>query len=90
MRILLLMFCLMLTNSPVSARPVSEPARLLELRSMLATNQFERDVEELQAANPYADHYLILRLEIEVMRRQNPEHSDFLDRYLRRLLQSER
>jgi len=90
MRILLLIFCLMLTLSPVSARPVSEPARPLEVGSVLVARQFDRDVEELQAANPYADHYLILRLEIEVMRRQNPEHSDFLDRYLRRLLQSER
>ena len=57
---------------------------------MLATNQFERNVEELRAVQPYTDHYLVLRFEIEVLRRENPEYSDILDRYLERLLQSER
>ena len=90
MRMLLSMFCSMLTLSPVSARPVSEPPTPLENRSMLATNQFERNVEELRAAQPHTDHYLILRIEIEVLRRENPEYSDILDWYLKRLLQSER
>jgi hypothetical protein len=89
MRVLLLMFCLMPTLSPVSARPFSEAPRRLQLRGVTATNRFDRDVEQLRAAQPHTDYYLILRFEIEVMRRENPEYSDLLDRYLERLLQSE-
>jgi hypothetical protein len=90
MRIIYLVFCLVLTLSPVSARPVSEPSRPLERRSVLATTQFERNVEELRAGHPHTDYYLTLRIEIEVLRRENPEYNDFQDRYLKRLLQSER
>ena len=90
MRIIYLVFCLMLTLSPVSARPVSEPPKPLERRSVSATTQFERNVEELRAGHPNTDYHLTLRIEIEVLRRENPEYNDFLDRYLKRLLQSER
>lgn len=90
MRILLLMLCTMFAVPPVSASPHFEEPKALELRSVSATNRFERHVEELRATQPHTDHYLILRIEIEIMRRENPEHSDFLDRYLKRLLQSER
>jgi hypothetical protein len=90
MRVLLLMLCFALTPSPASSRPLPDAPRPLALRSVLATSQFERNLNELRAAQSHSDHYLILRIEIEIMRRGNPEHSDFLDRYLRRLLQSER
>jgi S-adenosylmethionine:diacylglycerol 3-amino-3-carboxypropyl transferase len=89
MRILLLMLCLMLTLSPVSACPLSEAPRTLDVRSVLTSNQFDMVLEQLRAAQPHTDYYLILRFEIEVMRRENPEYSDLLDRYLERLLQSE-
>ena len=90
MRIVHFMFCLMLAPSPLWARPHSEAPTPLEVETVLVASRFERDVEELQAAHTQTDHYLILRLEVEVLRRQSPEHSDFLDRYLRRILQSER
>ena len=90
MRIFLFMLWLMLTLPPAMARPVPEALRPLELRSLSATNRFERNLEELRAAQSHTDHYLILRIEIEAIRRENPEYSDFLNRYLKRLLQSER
>jgi hypothetical protein len=51
--------------------------------------QFERAVEELRAVHGHTDDYLILRLEIDAMRRHSPEHSEFLDRYLQRMLPEE-
>ena len=81
------MLCVLLTWSPVSARPVSDPPGPQDLRRVSAANQFERNIEELRASQSHTDHYLILRLEIEAIRRENPEHDDFLDRYLNRLMQ---
>ena len=90
MRLFLSMLCLALMGSPALARSLSEAPKPVEVRSVSAPNRFDRNVEELRAAQPHTDAYLILRIEIEIMRRGNPEYSDFLDRYLKRLLQSER
>jgi hypothetical protein len=87
MRMIFSMLCVLLTWSPAFARPVSDAPKPLDLRTVSTTNQFERNVEELRALQSHTDHYLILRLEIEAMRRDNPEHDDFLDRYLNRLMQ---
>jgi len=90
MRTILLIFWLVITPSPVVARSLHDASKPLEGRSVLATNQFERHIDELRAAHPHTDHYLVLHFEIEVMRRDNPEYSDFLERYLKSVLQSER
>jgi hypothetical protein len=42
----------------------------------------ERHLEEVRASHAQSDYYSVLRLEIEALRRDAPEHSDFLDRYL--------
>ena len=90
MRLMFLMLCLKLTISAATARSISEAPRPFEVRSVLAPNQFERNADQLRAAQPHTDHYLVLRLEIEALRRENPEHKEFLDRYLKSVLQSER
>jgi hypothetical protein len=54
----------------------------MQSRLPLAPVQFERFVEELRAGEAHTDHYLVMRLEIEALRRDNPEHREFLDRYL--------
>ena len=71
-----------MTRAP--ARELAESA--LMGRDVLAASQFERDLQELRAAQRHTDYYSILRLEIDVMRRESPEHSQFLDRYLQQLL----
>lgn len=57
-----------------------------ELRQVVIAAQFERFAEELRAGEAHTDHYLVMRLEIEALRRDYPEHREFLDRYLLSLL----
>lgn len=56
------------------------------LRQVVIPAQFERFAEELRAGEAHSDHYLVIRLEIEALRRDHPEHREFLDRYLLSLL----
>jgi hypothetical protein len=57
-----------------------------KLRQVVIPAQFERFAEELRAVEAHTDHYLVIRLEIEALRRDHPEHREFLDRYLLSLL----
>jgi hypothetical protein len=57
-----------------------------KLRQIVIPAQFERFAEELRAGEAHTDHYLVIRLEIEALRREHPEHREFLDRYLLSLL----
>jgi len=43
-------------------------------------------VEELRAGEAHTDDYLVISLEIAALRRDHPEHREFLDRYLQSLL----
>jgi hypothetical protein len=71
----------MLFLSPALAHPFSEP-RPRDARQVAIPTQFERHVEELRAGESHTDHYLVIRLEIEALGRDNPEHREFLHRYL--------
>jgi hypothetical protein len=53
-----------------------------KVRQILASSVAERDIEELRASHEHTDYYSVLRLEIEALRRETPEHGEFLDRYL--------
>jgi hypothetical protein len=70
----------LLSLSPVLAHPFVE-ARTRGMRPVVVP-QFETFMEELRAGEAHTDHYLVMRLEIEALRRDNPEHREFLDRYL--------
>jgi hypothetical protein len=63
------------------AHPFAEP-KPNEARRASISSPFDRHVEELRAVEAHTDHYLVIRLEIEALRRDNPEHQEFLDRYL--------
>jgi hypothetical protein len=71
--------------SPALAHSLVEP-RSRELRQAVIAAPFERFAEELRAGEAHTDHYLVIRLEIEALRRDHPEHREFLDRYLLSLL----
>jgi hypothetical protein len=87
MRTIAFMSCWIFFHSPT---PAHTPARGgAEVERVVDEKQFERAVEELRAVHGHTDDYLILRLEIDAMRRHSPEHSEFLDRYLQRMLPEE-
>jgi hypothetical protein len=54
--------------------------------SVVTTEQFEHDRAELAAGEDHADFYLVLRLEVSSLRREYPEHRQFLDQYLKHLM----
>jgi hypothetical protein len=85
MRMLVSLISVPLFLAPALAHPFSEP-RPRQARQVVIPTQFERHVEELRGGEAHADHYLVIRLEIEALRRDNPEHREFLDRYLLSLL----
>lgn len=85
MRIFVALIALTLLVPPAVAHPFSEP-KPREARRVAISSQFERHAEELRAGEAHTDHYLVIRLEIEALRRENPEHREFLDRYLQSLL----
>jgi len=85
MRAVIALIASTLLLSPALAHSFVEP-RPRELRHVVIAAQFERFAEELRAGEAHTDHYLVIRLEIEALRRDHPEHREFLDRYLLSLL----
>jgi hypothetical protein len=81
MRTSIALMSAVLSLSPVQAHPFVE-SRTREVRPAVVPSQFEAFMEELRAVEAHTDHYLVMRLEIEALRRDNPEHREFLDRYL--------
>lgn len=81
MRILMAFMASLLSLAPALAHPFVE-TRSREMRLGVFPAQFETFMEELRAGEAHTDHYLVMRLEIEALRRDNPEHREFLDRYL--------
>ena len=85
MRLFMALISSLLLSSPAVGNPFSEPWPK-RTRQIAAPAQFERSVEELRASEAHTDHYLVIRLEIDALRRDHPEHREFLDRYLASLL----
>jgi hypothetical protein len=85
MRTVMAFIASILLLSPALAHSVVEP-KPRALHQPAIAGQFERSAEELRAGEAHTDHYLILRLEIDALRRDHPEHREFLDRYLLSLL----
>ncbi len=85
MRMVIALVASSLFLSQALAHSFVEP-RPRELRQAVIAAPFERFAEELRAGEAHTDHYLVIRLEIEALRRDHPEHREFLDRYLLSLL----
>ena len=85
MRMLIALLASTLFLSQALAHSLVEPSPR-KLRQVVIPAQFERFAEELRAGEAHTDHYLVIRLEIEALRRDHPEHREFLDRYLLSLL----
>ncbi|HEU4378121.1 MAG TPA: hypothetical protein VFR73_06070 [Hyphomicrobiaceae bacterium] len=85
MRILLACITSMLFVLSAMAHPYAEP-RPSDPRRVAISSHFERHVEELRAGEAHTDDYLVISLEIAALRRDHPEHREFLDRYLQSLL----
>jgi hypothetical protein len=85
MRMLIALLASTLFLSQALAHSLVEPSPR-KLRQIVIPAQFERFAEELRAGEAHTDHYLVIRLEIEALRREHPEHREFLDRYLLSLL----
>lgn len=81
MRIVIALIASILFFPAALAHPFAEP-KPREVRRIVVPAQFERYMEELRASEGHTDYYLVMRLEIEALRRDHPEHWEFLDRYL--------
>jgi hypothetical protein len=85
MRMFMALTAFVLLLSPALAHPFAE-RRPREARWVVVPAQFERHMEELRGSEAHTDYYLVMRIEIDALRRDNPEHREFLERYLQSLL----
>jgi hypothetical protein len=85
MRIIVALITSLLLVPSAMAHPFAEP-KPRDARRVSISSHFERHVEELRAGEAHTDDFLVISLEIEALRRENPEHREFLDRYLQSLL----
>jgi hypothetical protein len=85
MRTFALFLCLLACASPALAQAHRE-AQVRQGTQRAPSHGLDRLLEELRATKDHTDYYLVLHLEIEALRRDNPEHSEFLSRYLQSLL----
>ena len=81
MRTFALLLCLIAFHSPAFAHAHRE-AQARQAVQRATVDGLDSLLEELRATQDHADYYLVLRLEIEALRRNNPEHGEFLTRYL--------
>lgn len=81
MRTCALLLCLLAFLSPALAHAHRE-AQARQVVQRATVDGLDCLLEELRATQDHADYYLVLRLEIETLRRDNPEHGEFLTRYL--------